>query len=146
MCIQEIISDRLNGLQVRVGQGPGQTKYLAYKKHGGVEATWGLARKTEKELEAQWGKRARGVGIFMANNQSGIPGLRFEWREYSDNYAYLYLVGNYTDVTGRSRAFAYSVNKHGFEEVLRRGLEIRQKHGAPALALKDAKKMIWAHY
>jgi hypothetical protein len=33
----------------------------------------------------------------MRNNVSGIPGLRFEWRQYSDQYLYLYLVGNYQD-------------------------------------------------
>ena len=74
MAIQEIIGQRLNGVQVRVGQGPGQTRFLAYRKHGGYDATWRLARTIERELEARWGKRLKpGVGRKMRNNVSGIP-------------------------------------------------------------------------
>ena len=147
MAIQEIVSARLNGVQVRVGQGPGQTKYLAYQKYGGIDATWRLAAKVERELEARYGKRIRpGVGRKMRNNKSGIPGLRFEWRQYSDNYAYLYLVGSYRDLQGRPRAFAYSVDRHGFDEALKRGLAIRKKHGAPPLSFDEAKAAIWDHY
>ena len=147
MAIQEIISVHNNGLQVRVGQKPGQTKYLAYRKHGGIAATRQKAEQLERELEARWGKRTKcAVGRKLRNNRSGIPGLRFEWRQYSDQYVYLYLVGAYRDANGRPRAFAYSVDKHGFDGVLKRGLEIRQKHGAPAISFDEAKAAIWEHY
>lgn len=147
MAIQEIISARMNGLQVRVGQRPGQTKYLAYRKHGGVKATRRKAQQVERDLEARWGKRQRlSVGRKMRNNKSGIPGLRFEWRQYSDQYAYLYLVGNYRDMGGTPRAFAYSVDLHGFDGVLTRGLAIRRKHGAPAMSFDEARAVIWQHY
>lgn len=147
MAIQEIVSSRMNGLQVRVGQGPGQTKYLAYRKHGGTAATRRLATKIEGELEAKYGKRQSSkAGRKMSNNQSGIPGLRFEWRQYSDQYVYLYLTGSYQDKNGHPRAFAYSVDRHGFDEVLRRGLRIRQQHGAPEMAFEEAKAAIWEHY
>jgi hypothetical protein len=147
VAIQEIMNKRTKGVQVRVGQGPGQTRFLAYRKHGGPVATRRLAKQVEKELEALWGKRIRSeVGRKMRNNVSGIPGLRFEWRQYSDQYLYLYLVGNYQDKNGRSRAFAYSVDKHGFDKVLRRGIEIRQKHGAPTTSFEEARSLIWDHY
>ncbi len=147
MAIQEILNKRTKGVQVRVGQGPGQTRFLAYRKHGGPVATRRLAKQVEKELEAIWGKRIRSeVGRHTRSNVSGIPGLRFQWRQYSDQYLYLYLVGNYQDKNGQSRAFAYSVDKHGFDEVLRRGIEIRQKHGAPAMSFAEARALIWNHY
>ena len=147
MAIQEIHHTHTYGLQVRVGQGPGQTKFLAYRKYGGIRATHALAKQVERELEALWGKKQKNeVGRHMANNRSGITGLRFEWRQYKSEFAYLYLVGNYRNKRGRPCAFAYSVEKHGFEGVLLLGLEKRQAHGAPVLSYEEAKTLIWDHY
>ena len=147
MPIQEIIHNTTYGLQVRVGQGPGQTKFLAYKKHGGIQATHALAKQVERLLEEHWGKKQKiKVGRHLATNRSGIPGLRFEWRQYGSEFVYLYLVGNYRNKHGRPCAFAYSVEKHGFEGVLLLGLEKRQAHGAPVLSYEEAKTLIWDHY
>jgi len=145
MAIQEIESGHTFGLQVRVGQGPGQTRFFAYQKHGGQEITRQIAEETERKLLDRFGHRLI-KGRKLASNRSGIPGLRFEWRDYGGELSYLYLTGNYNDATGRHRTFAYSVEKHGFDEVLRLGLNIRLKHGAPALTFEDAKRAIWRHY
>ena len=52
MSIQRIKFGHTQGLQVRVGQGPGRTKYLACNKHGGEEGTWREAQQVEKALLA----------------------------------------------------------------------------------------------
>ena len=147
MPIQEIISARLRGLQVRVGQGPGQTKYLAFIKHGGYVKTWKRAKQIERELEARFGKRTRHlVGRMTKKNRSGLPGLRFEWRQYSGQIPYLYLVGSYSDANGECHTFCRSVEKHGFDGALNDGLSIRKKHGTPPISFDDAKAAIWQHY
>jgi hypothetical protein len=146
MAIQPIDSGSIHGVQVRVGQGPGQTKFLAYRKHGGRRATLAKAREIEASMFRQASPRGRCKGVLQTNNASGLAGIRLEWRGYGGEMAYLYVVGNYTDALGRSRAFAYSVDKHGFEGALSRGLDKRESHGAPHVAVGAAIKALRAHY
>ena len=147
MAIQEINQVYSSGLQVRVGQGPGQTRFLAFKKHGGKRATRALAKQVELELEERWGKKVKSmVGRQMCNNKSGIPGLRFEWRYSGSEFDYLYLVGNYRNKKGHNCSLAYSVEKHGFSGVLLLGLAKRALSGAPKLSLEEATSLIWDHY
>lgn len=136
----------MHGVQVRVGQGPGETKFLAYRKHGGRPATLAKAREIEARMLRQAGPPGQHQGVRHTNSISGLPGIRLAWRDYGAEMAYLYVVGNYTDAPGRSRAFAYSVDKHGFEGALSRGLKKRESHGARHVPLKDAIKAIRAHY
>jgi hypothetical protein len=146
MAIYEIIGTGLCGLQVRVGQGQGQTKYFAYKKHGGSKNTRRLAEKAERELEMKWGQRPGRLGLITSKNRSGVVGMRFEWRCYSGEVPYLYLTGNYNDATGKHRVFAYSVEKHGLDGVLAKAIKTRNDHGASSITLNACKKAIWQHY
>lgn len=147
MAIQEIVSARMNGVQVRVGRGgPGQTKYLAYRKHGGEAATRRKALRIEAIMRRESGAISRHRGMLLASNKSGLPGIRLEWREYGGDVAYLYVVGNYTDAQGDGHAFAYSVDKHGLDGALAMGLAKREAHGVPHMPLAAALSAIHAYY
>jgi len=94
-------------------------------------------------------KEAKRVGRLMKNNQSGLPGLRLGWRPSrgkKSGFPSLYLTGNYTDANGKARGFSYSVTVHGLDGALKKGLELREKHGMAFVSLADAKTAIHQHF
>lgn len=130
MHIQFIDTPAGGAYQVRVGQGPGQTRYFSVRKYGGAAEALKAAKKAGKELQQAALPPVPRLSRLLSNNRSGISGIQFQWRPGKTG-SFLYVAGNWTDKQGRARAFAYSVERNGLEGALRKAIEIRVKSGAP---------------
>jgi hypothetical protein len=147
MHIQFINSPAAPGFQVRAGQGPGQTKFFAAAKHGGLDKARRKAQRYARSLAAELQLPPTRRGILLSNNTSGISGIQFQWRpSRSGESEYLYVCGNYTDATGRPRAFAYSVQRNGLDGAMDKALAVRRKHGAPVPERAHALKLLRRAY
>ena len=132
MPIQEIPYGHSPGVQVRaLDGGPGRSRFLAFRKHGGRDATLAKAREIERELLSRNPPVDRRQ-LIQRNNRSGVVGVTLRWKQYGSDWQYLYACGCVTDAKGRQRAFGYSIQRHGLEGALRLAIARRGLQGAAA--------------
>lgn len=135
----------LNGYQARThGGGTGKTRFVAVRKAGGHAPALRRLRQAVSELTENFPRESR-RGKLSARNRSGIAGVALAWREGVD-YAYPYVVGNWTDALGRQRCFSRSIDRHGFESAVRFALARRKAGGAPVPTLAEALRRLRAAY
>lgn len=68
-------------------------------------------------------------GKVLANNTSGLAGIRFEWRPSRDGqWLYAYVCASWTDGLGVARRGSWSIEQHGRAGALTHAIESR--HGA----------------
>jgi hypothetical protein len=135
MSIQPIHNASTNGLQVRVFRDKRvYTRFLAYKKHGGVDLTWIAAKQVEQELEAAAGSplpcRRNGSPSKTPNSNSTtkIAGIMAWYLSRPSRRPVLQIAATFPVEPGgwaRSRA-QFSTRTHGVLGAIRKALAARE--------------------
>ena len=122
----------VQGCQLRIGQGAGQSFYFGSLKNGGEEGAMKAALEKATELGAVV-KPGRGGGV-IGRRVAGTkiePGIVFKWRDYGGDPK-LTVEATWSEA-GRLRKTCYSVEKNGLEGALDLAVKKRMKAGAPKL-------------
>jgi hypothetical protein len=119
-------------VQMRIGQGAGESAYFSASKHGGEEGAMAAALKKCDELGAVV-KTGRGGGMIgrRVTGTNVEPGITLKWREYGGSPK-LTVEATWAEA-GRRRKTCYSVDKNGLEGALDKAIQKRMNAGAPKL-------------
>lgn len=123
----------IDGYQLRMGTGgPGNTKFVASKKHGGSDEARRAVEQLARELGSPMPARAGGsvTGLLLKSSATRVAGVRFIWTPTASTPV-LRVIASWIDNKGRARNTSYSVERNGLDSALDKAIKARTSAGAP---------------